>query len=464
MRERIESAREVLKWGKTCVTMSSPESCAAPLHIAVSSAVAASSTSLGDILVALNSSTPQVVTLPLDSPLLPHWTPATISERVKRLQRVYASSTSPRFGPYHDPQRPMARAFHLKPLHDYVELTKAMKASAFLSNTSHWLYYSGEVERDLPAAMLDELRPLEAALIARNPRRASVNLWLGRSPVTAPCHYDGYHNQYAQLHGRKRFILAPPTASRFLEAYPFLHPSHAQCQRALSGLDDAALAAAGGFSVELKRGDLLYLPPMWLHETEAIGDELAISVNGWADGEEGQAAAELFDLQRPAAVLPPTSAEPPKGADAKSIAYAQAEGRRRNLPKYLSLAEGALSLVALLSSRCFDGNETLLASKVWFERYKPLLEGAAAADADRDGSLAEDIEEAVVLECAKVSAAAWEGAPEAIEWADAAARLAKEGFSAATRALWLSNLAETIVAERVGLGRVASVWRGAVCL
>jgi hypothetical protein len=92
----------------------------------------------------------------------------------------------------------MARAFSLSASHGYSEAD--MAPAAFFGgqpNGTH-AYYSGEVDRDLPASMLAELRPLEAALIARDPTRASVNLWLGKAPVAAPCHYDGYHNACAR--------------------------------------------------------------------------------------------------------------------------------------------------------------------------------------------------------------------------------------------------------------------------
>ena len=39
---------------------------------------------------------------------------------------------------------------------------------------------------------------------------SAVNLWLGRAGGVAPCHYDGYHNAFAQLHGRKRLLVATP--------------------------------------------------------------------------------------------------------------------------------------------------------------------------------------------------------------------------------------------------------------
>ena len=123
-------------------------------------------------------------------------------------------------------------------------------------------------------------------------------MWLGRRGASAPCHYDGYHNAFSQLHGRKRFVLLPPSATALLRPFPFLHPSHAQCQAELPVLDPAELAAAGALEADrymlaiivtpvtslrpshpagaleavLQPGDVLYLPPLWFHETEVRDD------------------------------------------------------------------------------------------------------------------------------------------------------------------------------------------------
>eukprot|EP00118_Oscarella_pearsei_P018435 m.188969 g.188969 ORF g.188969 m.188969 type:complete len:135 (+) comp39398_c0_seq11:781-1185(+) len=71
-------------------------------------------------------------------------------------------------------------------------------------------------------------------LLVLNPKMASVNVWMGQPGVIAHCHYDGYHNFYTQLFGRKRFTLFRPLQWRHLYPYPYLHPSHAQCQVNLS--------------------------------------------------------------------------------------------------------------------------------------------------------------------------------------------------------------------------------------
>ena len=69
--------------------------------------------------------------------------------------------------------------------------------------------------------------------------------------------------------GSKTFVLASPNATREkLHLFPFLHPSHAQCQKRLSVDSDAA-----AYVTTLVAGDVLYIPPLWAHEVRNEGDE-----------------------------------------------------------------------------------------------------------------------------------------------------------------------------------------------
>lgn len=296
--------------------------------------------------------------------------------------------------------------------------------------------------------MQDELRPLEAALIARNPSFSSVNLWLGADPVVAPCHYDGYHNAVAQLSGRKRFMLAPPSAGPLLRTFPFLHPSHAQCQTALEDVDQSSLRSAGGLSVVLERGNVLYLPPLWFHETRALDSGGAVGVNGWVQCEEGSAADRVFEVRRPVA---------PSGWATRQPASSSG--------KDVDDAAAALALVAQLSARVFN-NATHLLERVWRDRYATLvgrnalplvaLSGAGTSTAGGNRVRA--------LECSllPVWRTRWDQRDDARRWASAVALQARDHLrSEATRTLWLANLAELVVAEQVGVRRVATVWRAA---
>ena len=248
---------------------------------------------------------------------------------------------------------------------------------------------------------------------------------------------DGYHNLYAQLHGRKRFVLAPPSAWPLLRAHPFLHPSHAQCHAALDldAADEptaAALVAAGARVVDLARGDVLYLPPLWFHETLSLrggsdgGGEATwsgVSVNGWVECDEGAAAEAIFAMPRPV------------DEDARGDGGA------------------AAALVALLSAECFEEKPSHLTSRVWAERYSSLVNQGQLPTSDG----------LTVVECAAMRRwrAAWGAHPAARAWARDVAGVAMTRMSEASRGTWLSNLAELVAAEIIGVERTGGFWRDA---
>ena len=93
---------------------------------------------------------------------LPPWGPAEIS--ALQLTRVYVQE-SPIFGPYYDSKRPLGSVGRVRPRHNYTE--ESMRGDDFFGRLAPpWRYYSGEVERDLSASLLEQLRPLERGLVA----------------------------------------------------------------------------------------------------------------------------------------------------------------------------------------------------------------------------------------------------------------------------------------------------------
>ena len=373
---------------------------------------------------------PHVFELGSDHALLPHWTPESLVASMPSLRRAYVSRSSPIFGPYHDVNRPMAKVHNMSALHDYYE-DDVRSADFFAAGSLSHRYYSGEVDRDLPEPMLSALQPLERVLIARGPARASVNLWLGRAPVSAPCHFDGYENAVVQLHGAKRFLLAPPSAWRALRPYPFLHPSHAQCQVTMNALLESGADRHEIQAIDLRRGDLLFIPPLWFHETIALASDQhngspfdgVIGVNGWVDGDEGEAAADLFSLPRP---------RPPQVRHTRD-----------------SKAAAAAALICLLSQSSFgstEGGVAALVKRIWAERYSSLDLREGPPPFDGCSGWRGDMR-------------IWLQHLPAKEWANAVARHAEAKLAGSTRASWLGNLAEYVVAERVGVGHVYAFWK-----
>ena len=121
------------------------------------------------------------------------------------------------------------------------------------------------------------------------PPTARPRIWIGHASTVA-CHYDTMDNVACVAAGRRRFTLFPPEAIADLYVGPIDHtmagqpvglavgsaPGDARFPR-FDRIRDRALV------VELEPGDALYVPKLWWHQVEAIG-EVNVLVNFWWDG------------------------------------------------------------------------------------------------------------------------------------------------------------------------------------
>ncbi len=366
-----------------------------------------------------------------DAPDVPRWSPEALARSQIYLSSAYVSPV-PVFGPYYDDhwqRRPLVGVDYVGRRAEYVDVNLSA-ADFFAGGTDKarpYVHYSGEVERDLPKPMLDELLPLDAEITSVDAKLSSVNLWLGRRGSVVPCHYDSYHNALVQLHGTKRVLLAPPSALALARSFPFMHPSYAQCRNLLGELPLELLAAAGGVEATLRPGDVLYLPPMWIHETYTDGDSVA--VNAWTDWSESRAAIAMHELNE------------------------------RPLPSHASGNEHDLAvLIRTLSLRTM-GDATRLAEVVWCQRYAPLVEAGELFDFSRNAGYAHLYENVCDT---------GEGDEIGVNltFVDRVSRSAST-MGNRTRVVWLANLAEMhaveflmLSADRAGLhGGVTSFWR-----
>ena len=208
------------------------------------------------------------------------WTPDTLAELLsgsELLQGLYRNDENRFFGPYYDPTRPLATTGMVRARSNPYSENESMPVAEFfreallrpLAGRRSHLYLTQELRQLSPALEL-QASPLDE-LLRLNPQQSSVNLWAGQEGVVAPCHYDGHHNMYAQLWGRKRFLLWPPTAWPTLRPFPYLHPSHAQCQTNVSasmlrrappkaGLQEVqAEAVASAWVVDLEPGTVAFV-------------------------------------------------------------------------------------------------------------------------------------------------------------------------------------------------------------
>ena len=219
---------------------------------------------------------------------------------VDTLNGIYLQHDSPVFGPFFDTSRPLATHPDITPTHHYTQISMPM--SKFLSNLSTpttppttpptFMYLTREIERVHPLLEHD-ISPFHE-LIRLGPQKSSINIWMGQQGVIAPCHYDSYHNVYVQVYGQKTFFIASPTAKHILKPYPFVHPSHAQCQLRLNAERAAQIDV---YVATLHKGDVLYLPPLWFHEV--VAETNSISVNGWTPGRDAVWVDALFAVPLP---------------------------------------------------------------------------------------------------------------------------------------------------------------------
>jgi ribosomal protein L16 Arg81 hydroxylase len=147
-----------------------------------------------------------------------------------------------------------------------------------------YIYYTGSLYT-LYKKIWPDVKPVDQFWIRKEGKQ--VNVWMGEAGVTSQAHYDASYNFFAQLVGRKRFLLFDPKEYKNLYMYPMLHPYARQSQVNLETPDLVTfpnVPKARAIEAILEPGDVLYLPPYWLHHVTAL--DLSISVNVWSDSEE----------------------------------------------------------------------------------------------------------------------------------------------------------------------------------
>eukprot|EP00941_MAST-03F_sp_MAST-3F-sp1_P001547 g1547.t1 len=245
------------------------------------------------------------------------WSPEHLADLLGH-SLVYAnrSKNNGIFGPYYAKHRPMhhieeVRKAHLKgDFRDVIEISgkdffSKLQGKCNKNNDScgdqrneWWWYLSQEIEKfgvDLEA----QVHPFTELLRIGNTAKTSINIWAGTAGVQTPCHFDGYHNFFVHLYGEKLFTIFSPDNQSILKPFPFLHPLYAQCSSSIP-VSQTRLEEEHKYQrwkILLQPGDLLYIPPLYFHETEAVTS--SISVNFWSGVTEEEIAQELIALQTP---------------------------------------------------------------------------------------------------------------------------------------------------------------------
>eukprot|EP01041_Mallomonas_annulata_P007640 gene7640-15640_t len=154
------------------------------------------------------------------------------------------------------------------------------------------LYLQQSVVQEMGQTLLDEYMrfSLETAVKfkqAGNWDAMTTNLLLCGPPgAITTSHFDEQQNLFAQLWGRKRVRLHPPSDWTRMYPYPLGHPRDRQAQVTLpsdtspNSLQDTHFPEfphATEFRVDMSAGDVLYIPQYWWHQMEALTQNVSLS-------------------------------------------------------------------------------------------------------------------------------------------------------------------------------------------
>ena len=380
-----------------------------------------------------------------------NWNPRYLQSKLKTISGVY-QNTNRWFGPYFDKQKPLTNfSIRANPYRTNLK----MSGSEFFKRVQNpvegnHLYFTGDLDH-LGDWALSDIQPVKELLVL-NPKRSSINAWIGQPHVIAHCHYDGYHNFYAQLYGTKKFTMFKPSNWPGLYPYPFLHPSHAQAQVNISNASEISrfplVRKVQAVEVILEPGDLLYIPPLWFHHVESMN--VSISVNVWTDSQQTEVMETVFALPLPVNEI--------KWTDA----HVRAVGTSILVYYMLKHVCQYQHCVTASSDRFLDNNELKMADnafyfvyRLWTTRYRNLMEKGQlpAYYHDKTGILCESdsVDEHRLL--TKRALSALEGV-DLRGFTEEVAKLVR-GLPRSTWDLWVGNYVEYLAASAVKVEHVA---------
>lgn len=168
---------------------------------------------------------------------------------------------------------------------DYVKDAFTNQRRISEMSLSEYLDGMQSCNKGLPAYLGNQALPQLHALCKWPPyfqHFEDTRIWFGPANTVTPLHCDYTENLFAQIWGRKRFVLYPPHHDPFLytrEANPVLYASRFDPDA--PDFDSFPLARqAKPVECIVKPGELLYLPAGWFHHVRAL--EPSLSANRWA--------------------------------------------------------------------------------------------------------------------------------------------------------------------------------------
>ena len=175
------------------------------------------------------------------------------------------------------------------------EMVASLPTASLRASPPPVVYYARWMGFEALAALRADASP-EAALIGADAGGAERRYFrLATAGTVSSLHHDTYHNLFVQVSGAKRWWLLPPTAWKHAYSFPKGHDRARQSPRVpVFEWDRRARRAAGAREVVTQPGEVLYVPPYWLHQTATISRTAA--VNLWSPSDEARRAEESLLL------------------------------------------------------------------------------------------------------------------------------------------------------------------------
>ncbi|KAJ5279392.1 LCM-domain-containing protein [Penicillium angulare] len=169
---------------------------------------------------------------------------------------------------------------------------------------------AASLETDFPSLRQDFRLPEYMAQVSENAHSSPLRI---SGPVTMWLHYDVMANVLCQIRGQRRLILFPPDDVQSLHIPPGTSSSTMTIFQTV-GLDTpTAIPGTSPHEAILQPGEILFIPPLWLHTACSATSEVSVAVNvffrnltkGYASGRDVYGNRDLHayeksrgDLQR----------------------------------------------------------------------------------------------------------------------------------------------------------------------
>jgi len=185
--------------------------------------------------------------------------------------------------------KPLTSFLKLVPTYQVVDIPSAFFFGDCGENFNFWSGGIGEfnLASDLPSY----------SYLAVGGTPTNANFQMFSNGTVSWLHYTFYHTFLAQVKGKTKITLIPPEFWRHIYLYPFHHPLYHYSQANITNPNFKKFThfrSAQAHEVILREGELLYLPPLWFHQIEAMGDSIVLAVE--SESESSQAKAELEQI------------------------------------------------------------------------------------------------------------------------------------------------------------------------